>query len=72
MPSKGQVSNPNRLRDTELSVYFLSLATVSEEFSSFAIDHKAWGKMVDGLAIKVIAGFKPYHSAMKWEKLTQY
>ena len=28
MPSKGQVSNPSRLRDTELSVYFLRLTTV--------------------------------------------
>ena len=31
MPSKGQVSNPSRLRDTELSVYFLRLTTVHYE-----------------------------------------
>ena len=28
MPSKGQVSNPSRLREAELSVYFLRLTTV--------------------------------------------
>ena len=42
MPSKGQVSNPSRLRDTELSVYFLRLTTVMHCVDLFC---KNWPKL---------------------------